>query len=78
MYFTLLFKFHSKCNIISLPLLAMLMKYPALNMQNTKKYKELFKTAISLGKWKKSIVNHLFWSAVSTPNNDGIIIVALV
>ena len=42
-------------------------------MKNTKKYKKLFKTAIGLGKWKMSIVNHLYWSAVSTPNNDGIL-----
>jgi len=24
-----------------------------------------------VGKWKKSIINHLYWSAVSTPNSDG-------
>ena len=44
-------------------------------MQNTKKYKKLFKTATGSGKWKMSIMNHF---AVSTPYNDGIMIVALV
>lgn len=24
-----------------------------------------------VGKWKKSMVNHLYWSAVSTPNGNG-------
>ena len=46
------------------------MKYPELNMQNTKQYNTFFKTAIGLGKWKSSIVNHLFWTDVSKPNYD--------
>ena len=55
------------------------MKYTALNMQNKNDIqKNSFKTAISLGKWKNSRVNHLYWSAVSTPNNDGIATLALV
>ena len=24
-----------------------------------------------VGKWKKSVINHLYWSAVSAPNGDG-------
>ena len=27
-----------------------------------------------MDEWKKSLVNHLYWSAVSTPNGDGDII----
>ena len=27
-----------------------------------------------VGEWKKSLVNHLYWSAVSTPNGDGEVI----
>ena len=29
-----------------------------------------------VGKWKKSVINHLYWSAVSTPNGDGEMILA--
>ena len=56
------------------------MMYPALNMQKNKKKhtKILFKTAIGLSMWKRSTVNHLYWSEVSTPNNDGIMIAALI
>ena len=28
------------------------------------------------GKWKRSIVNHVYWSAVSTPDGDGDVMVA--
>ena len=43
-----------------------------------KNTKNIFKTAINSGRWKKSIVNHLYTSEVSTPNTDGILIVAIV
>ena len=56
----------------------MLNEVSSVEYTKYKKYKKLFKTAIGFGKWKKSIVNHLYWSAVSTPNNDRIMIVALV
>lgn len=29
-----------------------------------------------VGEWKKSIINHLYWSAVSTPNGNGELIKA--
>jgi solute carrier family 8 (sodium/calcium exchanger) len=29
-----------------------------------------------VGEWKKSLVNHLYWSAVSTPDGDGEVIKA--
>ena len=41
------------------------------------KYKKIQKN-FQNRKWKKSIVNHLFWSDISTPNNDGIMTEALV
>ena len=56
-------------------MLAVLNEVSRVEYAKYKKIQKLFKTATGSGKWKKSIVNH---SAVSTPNNDGIIIVALV
>ena len=29
-----------------------------------------------VGTWKKSVINHLYWSALSTPNGDGEMILA--
>ena len=29
-----------------------------------------------MGKWKKSLINNLYWSAVTTPNGDGNLIQA--
>ena len=57
------------------------MKYPTLNMYNNKQNILNIISPIGnnyyLGKWKKSI-DRLYWYSVSTPNNDGIMIVALV
>ena len=50
----------------------MLNEVSSVEYEKYKKNKKNFKTAIGLGKWKKSIVNHLFGSVVSTPNNDGL------
>ena len=63
-------------NLPSFPIL-----YEVSSVEYAKKNrytKNLIKTAINLGKWKKSIVNHFYRSEITTPNNDGIMIAALI
>ena len=56
----------------------MLIEVSSIEYAKYKKIQKNFQKAIGVGKWMKSIVNHLFRSVVSTTNNDGITTAVLV
>ena len=48
---------------------SMLESYAGLRKKMEKLAKE--KDCELIGEWRKSVINHLYWSAVSTPSGDG-------